>query len=58
MKRLMKSWLFFASLLALLLAAAFVLPEMGEQLLGSTEQRLTRAVGQISRGVEAVWGEK
>lgn len=58
MKNLLKSWLFFLSLTLLLLAAALVLPELGQGLFGKTEEKLTEAVDHISAEVQEVWREE
>lgn len=55
LRRLLKSWLFFTSLMLLLLAAALALPELGQGFLGETEERLTEAMAYISQEVQTVW---
>ncbi len=55
MRKLLKSWLFFTSLMLLLLAAALVLPELGQGFLGATEEKLTEAMAYISKEVQTVW---
>jgi hypothetical protein len=57
MKELLKSWLFFTSLLFLILTAAMILPSLEDRLFGDTEQQLTTAADQITQEAEAVWAE-
>jgi hypothetical protein len=57
MKELLKSWLFFTSLLFLILTAAMILPSLEDRLFGDTEQQLTAAADQITQEAEAVWAE-
>lgn len=58
MKNLLKSWLFFTSLLLLLLAAALALPELGQGFFGATEEKLAEAAGYLSQEVQAVWTQR
>jgi hypothetical protein len=57
MKEILKSWLFFTSLLFLILTFALVLPNLEDRLFGNTEQQLTTAVDQITQEAKAVWAQ-
>jgi hypothetical protein len=57
MKEILKSWLFFTSLLFLILTVALVLPSLEDRLFGNTEQQLTAAVDQITQEAQAVWAQ-
>lgn len=57
MKNILKSWLFFTSLLLFLLAASLTLPELTDHLFGNTEQQLSEAVDLMSEEAKAVWAE-
>jgi hypothetical protein len=57
MKEILKSWLFFTSLLFLILTFALVLPGLEDRLFGNTEQQLTTAVDQITQEAQAVWAQ-
>ena len=58
MKNLLKSWIFFTSLLLLLLAAALTLPQLGKGFFGATEEKLSEAVDYISEEAQAVFWEQ
>jgi hypothetical protein len=55
MKEILKSWLFFTSLLFLILTCALVLPSLEDRLFGNTEQQLTATMDQITQEVKTVW---
>lgn len=55
MKNLLKSWLFFTSLMLFLIAFALVLPQLLDGLLGNTEQKLAEATQNAQSGVQAVF---
>jgi hypothetical protein len=57
MKEILKSWLFFTSLLFLILTFALVLPSLEDRLFGNTEQQLTATVDQITQEAQAVWAK-
>jgi hypothetical protein len=57
MKEILKSWLFFTSLLFLILTFALVLPNLEDRLFGNTEQQITTAVDQITQEAKAVWAQ-
>jgi hypothetical protein len=57
MKEILKSWLFFTSLLFLILTFALVLPSLEDRLFGNTEQQLTATVDQITQEAQAVWAQ-
>ncbi len=56
MKKLLQGWIFYATLLCFLLAAAITLPELTRDFWGNTEQEITRAVDNISQRAVAIWG--
>ncbi len=58
MKNLLKSWIFFTSLLLLLLAAALTLPQLRKGFFGATEEKISEAVGYISEEAQAVFAEQ
>jgi hypothetical protein len=57
MKEILKSWLFFTSILFLILTFALVLPSLEDRLFGNTEQQLTATVDQITQEAQAVWAQ-
>jgi hypothetical protein len=57
MKEILKSWLFFTSILFLILTFALVLPSLEDRLFGKTEQQLTATVDQITQEAQAVWAQ-
>jgi hypothetical protein len=57
MKEILKSWLFFTSLLFLILTFALVLPSLEDRFFGNTEQQLTATVDQITQEAQAVWAQ-
>jgi hypothetical protein len=54
---ILKSWLFFTSLLFLILSAALLLPSLEDTLFGSTETQLTAAVDHMTQEAETVWAQ-
>lgn len=55
MKNLLKSWLFFTSLMLFLITFALVVPQLLESLLGNTEAQLNEAVQGAQAGIQAVF---
>lgn len=57
MKKIFTSWLFFTSLMLILLVASLTLPKWMDALFGSSEQQLTQAVEQVTQEAREAWAE-
>lgn len=57
MKKIFTSWLFFTSLMLLLLSAAVTLPGLMDGLFGDTEQQLQDATAYFQQQAQVVWNQ-